>query len=182
MLLGGDEFGRTQGGNNNAYCQDNDISWLDWGDGPGGSGSADGIALSHFIARASAARRAHPTLRSASFLHGQDEPLPGIPDVSWFDERGEPLTPEGWHDPQGRLLVLRRAARTDAGVEVSLLLLNGGEEDRAVTLPLPALPWISVLDSAEPLAEERVVQTAIEALPRHSARLLVAIVAQEDQA
>jgi glycogen operon protein len=182
MLLGGDEFGRTQRGNNNAYCQDNDVSWLDWSNGPGGADSPDGIALSHFVARASAVRRAHQTLRSSIFLHGQDEPLPGIADVGWFDERGEPMTPEAWHDPDGRLLVLRRATRTEAGIEVSLLLLNGGAKDCAVTLPLPALPWVAILDSAEPEAEARVVQTATEVLPRHSARLLVAIVAQEDLA
>lgn len=182
MLLGGDEFGRTQRGNNNAYCQDNDVSWLDWSDGPGGSGSAEGIALSHFTARAAALRRAHPTLRSSTFLHGQDEPLPGIADVAWFDERGQPLTPEAWQDPAGRLLVLRRCARTEAGAEVTLLLINGAAEDRTFTLPQPTLPWHGVLDSAEPDAEDRVVQTAIEAVPRQSARLLVAIVAREDQA
>ena len=182
MLLGGDEFGRTQLGNNNAYCQDNDISWLDWSDGSHGSGGADGIALSHFFARAAALRRAHPTLRSATYLHGQTFPLPGIADIAWFDDRGSLMTPEAWNDPEGRVLVLRRAATVDGGAEVSLLLVNGTAEDRAFNLPAPLLPWRMVLDSAEPEAEERTVQTASETISHHSARLLVAFVPAETNA
>jgi isoamylase len=180
MLLGGDEFGRTQQGNNNAYCQDNDISWLDWTDGPHGAGGADGIALSHFFARAAALRRAHPTLRSATYLHGQTIPLPGIADISWFDERGTLMTPEAWNDPEGRTLALRRAASLEGGTEISLLLINGMEEDCSFNLPAPFLPWRMVLDSAKPEAEERVVTTPTETVARHSARLLVAFVAAED--
>ncbi len=66
MLLGGDEFGRTQDGNNNAYCQDNEISWIDWGllDRP------EGRALTAFVARIVALRHRHAVLRSPYFLHG----------------------------------------------------------------------------------------------------------------
>ncbi len=180
MLLGGDEFGRTQQGNNNAYCQDNDISWLDWSEGPHGSGGADGIALSHFFARASALRRAHPTLRSTAFLHGQASPLPGIPDIAWFDERGTQMTPEAWNDPEGRLLALRRAAAVEGGVEVTLLLINGSAEDTLFTLPAPFLPWRRILDSAIPDIPEHVVETGGETVERYSARLLAAFVPAED--
>jgi glycogen operon protein len=178
MLLGGDEFGRTQQGNNNAYCQDNDVSWLDWTL----AGSEAGVGLSHFFGRAAALRRAHPTLRSANYLHGQDFPLPGVADVAWFGQDGQPMRPEDWQDPEGRVLALRRAARVDGGVEVTLLLLNSAAEDQDVALPEPAFLWRLVLDSAEPEGEERVLQGATDTVGRHSARLLVAFVAQEEPA
>jgi glycogen operon protein len=182
MLLGGDEFGRTQQGNNNAYCQDNDVSWLDWSGGPHGSGSEAGIRLAHFFSRAAALRRAHPTLRASIFLHGQNMPLPGVADVAWFDEVGAPMHPEAWNDPEGRVLALRRAARIEGGVELTLLLINGSAEDCEFTLPEPAFLWRLVLDSAEPEMEERVVQGTTQTVARQSARLLVGCVWQEEPA
>ncbi|MFW5634770.1 MAG: glycogen debranching protein, partial [Erythrobacter sp.] len=68
MLLGGDEFARTQRGNNNAYCQDNEISWVDWEQ----ARSEEGEALTRFVARLAELRRRHPVLRSAVFLHGNE--------------------------------------------------------------------------------------------------------------
>ena len=65
MLLAGDEFGHTQHGNNNAYCQDNEITWIDWN-----RRGADGRLLTDFVARVMALRREHPILRCATFLHG----------------------------------------------------------------------------------------------------------------
>src|ERR1019366_9305617 len=73
MLAAGDEMGRTQQGNNNAYCQDNEISWLDWKQ----AAAPENEALRRFTARLIASRRAHPTLRSTRFMHASDEPLPG---------------------------------------------------------------------------------------------------------
>jgi glycogen operon protein len=178
MLLGGDEFGRTQQGNNNAYCQDNHTSWLDWEQ----AGSDAGISLAHFFSKVAALRRAHPTLRGTRFLHGTDFPLPDIADVAWFGETGEPLSPGAWQDPEGRLLAMRRAARIDGGVELTLLLVNGSREDRDFTLPGPAFPWRIVLDSAEPEAADGVVESITETVQCLSARLLVAFVAHEDTA
>ncbi|MDQ1078788.1 glycogen debranching protein GlgX [Pseudoroseomonas cervicalis] len=172
MLLGGDEFGRTQQGNNNAYCQDNEISWLDWSL----AGSEHGIELSHFIGRAAALRRRHPTLRSATYLHGRTEPLPGIPDTAWFDADGHPLTPEAWNAPQGRTLALRRAgAAEEGGVEVTLLLLNAGATPVDFVLPPPALHWTLLLNSAQPQAEEAAVNGPVLTLAARSACLLAAL-------
>ena len=84
MLLGGDEFGRSQRGNNNAYCQDNEISWFDWQL----AGSAEGRRLTAFVARLIALRRRHAVLRSPRFLHGQEELAPGVRDIAWFDASG----------------------------------------------------------------------------------------------
>ncbi len=84
MIVAGDEFGRTQHGNNNAYCQDNEISWLDWK----AAGSEEGEAMIAFTARLAELRRRYVVLRAPSFLYGQDTPGHGINDIEWWDERG----------------------------------------------------------------------------------------------
>jgi isoamylase len=172
MLLAGDEFGRTQGGNNNAYCQDNEISWLDWSL----LDTDPSRELLAYTSRLIGLRKAHFTLRASRFMHGEREPLPGVPDLTWFDEEARPLTPEAWDDPFGRLLAARRAGREDDRVEVSLLLINGTRREREFTLPEPHLDWLSVLDSSEPDAAEQRVGTGQSTLPvgAHSVRLLIA--------
>jgi isoamylase len=88
MLLGGDEFGRTQGGNNNAFCQDNEISWFDWG--------ARDDALLEFTRSLIAFRAAHPTFRRRSFLTGGTPRGSGLPDVWWFRPDGRKMTQRDW--------------------------------------------------------------------------------------
>jgi isoamylase len=88
MLLGGDEFGRTQGGNNNAWCQDNELSWFDWS-----SFDAD---LHDFTRRVIELRRREPVFRRRDFLIGDDEAGSGLPDVMWLRPDGEEMTDEDW--------------------------------------------------------------------------------------
>ncbi len=154
MLLAGDEMGRTQQGNNNAYCQDNEISWIDWSL----AGQPEAQTLTRFTSRLIAIRRAWPVLRGASFLHGQTSPLPDVPDIDWFDESGEALSMEAWGDGSAKLLALRRAGVMENGlmVGVTLLLINASADDRAFRLPPPSLPWRVLLDSTAPEAPERV--------------------------
>jgi glycogen operon protein len=125
MLQAGDEMGRTQQGNNNAYCQDNEISWLDWD----ALTAPAGDELCRFTARLLAIRRSWTALRGGPFMHGHTELLPGIRDIAWYDENGNELSPDDWNNPEGRLLALRRAARSGADragpVGVTLLLING---------------------------------------------------------
>lgn len=90
MILCGDEFGRTQQGNNNAYCQDNEISWLDWDVAQ----TPQGKLMTEFVARVIALRKKYPVLRETRFLYGDREVLLGLYDVSWFDERGNALAIE----------------------------------------------------------------------------------------
>ena len=90
MLLSGDEFGRTQRGNNNAYCQDNEISWLDWKQAE----TPEAQALAAYVARLAQLRHENPVLRCRHFLHGKDEPAPGILDIAWFDTHGEIISSE----------------------------------------------------------------------------------------
>jgi glycogen operon protein len=92
MLVAGDEFGNTQYGNNNAYCQDNEISWLDWNHGD------DGKALIAFVKQLTAMRRRYPILRRNRFLSGVvNEPI-GIREITWIHASGNEMTEEQWKD------------------------------------------------------------------------------------
>jgi glycogen operon protein len=164
MLLGGDEFGRTQQGNNNAYCQDNEISWFDWSL----LETDEGHALSDFVRRLAAIRRAYPLIRANRFLHGEEEVAPGILDIDWFDERGQEMEPEDWHNTEGRALVMRRARRTSKGeVEVVTMLLNASGDPLVFRLPPPAdLNRRLVIDSANPTSEEYEVHEEIKVLDK----------------
>ncbi len=150
MLLGGDEFGRTQRGNNNPYCQDNDISWWSWdlADSPAGR------ELRAFIAKLIAIRRQHPVLRAHHFFHGLKEPAPGIKDIAWFDSNGETIPDEAWRDRAHRHLCLRRAGKNDSGhVSVLSLLLNPTTEAQTFTLPKPTHAGRILIDTARPYAD-----------------------------
>ncbi|MFC7513824.1 glycogen debranching protein GlgX [Herbaspirillum sp. GCM10030257] len=175
MLLGGDEFGRTQMGNNNPYCQDNEISWFDWSlaDTP------EGKALLDFTRRCIAARRALPTLRNSRFLKPTSKTLHGLPDISWFDETGNEMTPERWHFAEGRLLALRRISSNmqSGSLSASLLLLNAFSEDRDFTLPQPTMPWRLLIDAAEHRQHHGMLgkpESNMINVAAHSAVLLVA--------
>ncbi|HEY0844261.1 MAG TPA: glycogen debranching protein GlgX [Noviherbaspirillum sp.] len=175
MLLGGDEFGRTQNGNNNPYCQDSEISWFDWSL----IETEAGKALLDFTRRCIAARRILPRLRSTRFLASNMRTLHRIPEISWFDETGAEMTPERWHFAEGRLLALRRIGQElrAGAISASLLLLNAFSEDRAFDLPKPDMSWRVVIDAAEITAEIPAESRAVEGnriiVSAHSAVLLV---------
>ncbi|HTE38981.1 MAG TPA: glycogen debranching protein GlgX [Reyranella sp.] len=158
MLLAGDEFGRTQNGNNNAYAQDNETSWIDWTL----ADSEEGRLLTDFVARVIALRHEHPILRCAVFLHGKDQPAPNVLDIAWFDEQGEVISAEAWDNPAERTMVLRRAAAAaDGSVPILTCFFNPTPEDRPFKLPPPQLPTTLLIDSADPAATERAVEGEI---------------------
>lgn len=170
MLLGGDEFGRSQGGNNNAYCQDNEISWIDWTQAE----SEAGKGLASWVARVVRLRRAYPLLNSIDFVHGQHEALPGVRDVDWFDEQGVALSMQAWHDPQARVLTCRRAGIGALGKpDVLAMLFNAGDTDVEFKLPAPVFDWTVVLDSAQPRQAPYAVGDSLE-VPAHSVVVLAA--------
>ncbi len=158
MLLAGDELGRTQCGNDNAYCQDNETSWLDWP----AAADADRQALIAFVARLVAVRRAHPVLRRARFLHGRDQAPDGGPDIAWLTAAGTPMTAGDWQDPATRCVGLRLDGRagdhraedgTSLADAVVLIWFNIGDVEVPVMLPRAAGddgPWRPVLDTARP--------------------------------
>ncbi|HUO92870.1 MAG TPA: hypothetical protein VMU22_08105, partial [Rhizomicrobium sp.] len=154
MLLMGDECGRTQKGNNNAYCQDNEVSWFDWKllETENGRGLAD------FVARLLALRRRFPTLRCGKFLSDSSDITEGLRELSWYDERGVQLSKEDWDNTQGRVLILRRAEKLASGaVEITALMLNADSNTLQFKLPGP-YSWRVLIDSGNPSAAERVVE------------------------
>jgi glycogen operon protein len=147
MLLAGDEFGQTQLGNNNAYCQDNELSWLDWSL----YGDERGMALRDYVAALIRIRREHPACQGLYFQHGRIEVAPGLCDVYWFDERGTELMPEDWNNGVGKLLGLRRAvARDDGRIDVAILLLNSDAAAHTFRLPPPQLGYRVAVNTAQP--------------------------------
>jgi glycogen operon protein len=176
MLLGGDEFGRTQKGNNNAYCQDNETSWIDWSllDRP------EGRSLTDFVARVVALRHRYPVLRSPYFLHGREFPAEGVPDISWFDASGQIISDESWNNAEDRCLALRRAGPNDDG-SVTLLtaFFNSGTADCHFRLPEPRWPTRIVLDSAAPDAPERDLEGEVIVVGPRSVVLALATKAHE---
>lgn len=149
MLLAGDEFGNSQSGNNNAYCQDNPISWLDWQV----AASPAGQALTRFVAQAVSLRRAHASLRTARYTDVAEALTPGLSRLAWFDAQARFMDQAAWENPQDRALQLRRVAEHDddpTQLDVTLLLVNGGAEPVDFQLPEPRLAWQVCLDSGEP--------------------------------
>jgi isoamylase len=141
MLLAGDEMGRTQRGNNNAYCQDNEISWVDWDLGePAG-------ALVEFARGLLALRARHPVFRRRDFYKGQALHGSGIKDIEWFTPDGTEMTEGQWRSAQATLAVFlngdtipHRGRRGERIVDDSFLLLLSGSPE-AVVFTLPGEPW-----------------------------------------
>ena len=153
MLLAGDEFARTQGGNNNAYCQDNDISWVDW------QIDAEGESLQEFVRRLLKLRSRYPILRRNRFLTGDFHEDLGFRDVSWINPAGAEMSIADWNDRRRRCfgLLMDGRAQTSGIPRVSndaslLLLINGNAADTPFRLPGTAggRRWASVFDTTAP--------------------------------
>lgn len=155
MITAGDEWGRSQQGNNNAYCQDNALSWLDWSEAE----RPEAAPLLHCVSRLVALRQRVCALNENRFAHARHELMADLADIAWFDADGEPLTPEQWSDPEGRTLALRRAIddpEDDTGrkILIVLLLFNAGAEAADFRLPPPGHDWCLLFDSSQPDAPE----------------------------
>jgi len=150
MILGGDEFGRSQQGNNNAYCQDNEISWLDWGL------ASRNVDLIEFFRKAIAFTRRFPVLLCRKFPLGKDLDADGVPDLSWFaPDQGQP----SWNDPSARTLCYQLDV-TDGDIpsEAARLffILNSHYESQWVKLPPPGSSrgWYRAIDTSLPGPED----------------------------
>jgi len=142
MLLAGDEFARTQQGNNNAYCQDNEISWVDWQIGE------EGEALIRFVQQLTALRHKYPILRRTRFLTGVYNEELGVKDVAWINASGAEMKPEEWGDMSMEcfgMLMDGRAQPTGIrrrGEDATLLMvLNGYHDLVGFTLPETVGGW-----------------------------------------
>jgi glycogen operon protein len=173
MLLAGDEFGQTQNGNNNVYCQDNETAWLDWSLPDGERGDA----LRTFVARLIALRREQLLLRSPAFQHAQLVVAPGILDVLWFDENGATLSDDDWNNPDARLLGLRRAGPVDDhsdAIDIVVALFNADGDAYGFRLPTPALDYRLLLDTDDPQRSELHTVDGTVEVAGHSVLLLAA--------
>jgi glycogen debranching enzyme GlgX/4-alpha-glucanotransferase len=159
MLPMGAELGHSQGGNNNAYAQNNAISWIDWR-----KADAD---LIDFTRRLIALRRNHPALTRDAFLKGEAFDATGLLDVEWRDADGPLRSAQQWEEPDGRILVIVFAAPNAKGdVDRLVIIFNRGHEQAQVSLPKPrdGMAWRLLLDSASTNAATRDVASE-EKLP-----------------
>jgi glycogen operon protein len=151
MLLGGDELGRTQQGNNNAYCQDHELTWYDW--------SAADAELVAFTRQLLALRKAHPVFRRRRFLTGSA----GAAELGWFTPAGTAMTGNEWADKSALAVAvyLDGAAEPDRAADGSplvdddfLVLVNGWWEPLGFTLPgtRDEVTWRTAVDSYDPAA------------------------------
>jgi len=138
FITAGDERWRTQKGNNNAYCQDNEISWVDWTE------QKMATQMHDFVQQLLAFRREHPELHRARYFSGLLDQSKELRDISWLDGAGGLLDHEEWHEPERR-----RFGMLLAGPPVLLFLFNGG--DSAQDFPLPGrgkAVWQLVFDTS----------------------------------
>jgi len=148
MLLGGDELGRTQGGNNNAYCQDNDISWVNWDV----SDPRDADFLD-FVRQMIAFRKAHPAFRRRTFFTGDQRGEDRLRDITWLSPRGGELQPDEWDQPLARCFGFHVDRAEDGQTDNRFIVLMSSQpEPVAFTLPEEAFgaEWTRVLDTARP--------------------------------
>jgi isoamylase len=146
MLVAGDEMGRTQRGNNNAYCQDNPIGWVDWSlleeEGEGGWRPLFDLAC-----RLIALRRRHPVLRRQLFFSGRPSHPGGLRDLTWFNARGREMTEHDWYTPtstlgmflSGRDIPVRDRMGRPIVDDSFLMVLHSSPEP--ATFELPGEPW-----------------------------------------
>lgn len=159
MLMAGDEMGHSQKGNNNAYCQDNEIAWLDWH-------QAD-LSLTEFVRRLIILRRRYPALRHKNWFEGTGLPF-GYKDISWLAPGGGQVHGERWNDKSSYCIgILIRGNEKET---TCMILLNASSLEAPFSLPLGK--WDILLDSAEPEAPRLIIegQTIV---PSRSIRLAV---------
>ena len=153
MLLAGDEFGRTQQGNNNAYCQDSEISWVDW------EAKEAGTSLTRFVKRLTRLRHRFPILRRSRFLTGAYDEEYGVKDVTWINASGEEMSGEAWADDSMKCFGMLMDGRAQAtglrqrGQDATMLMVMNAHHD-VVEFTLPECPggagWFLVADTNLP--------------------------------
>jgi glycogen operon protein len=165
MISGGDEMGRTQGGNNNAYCQDNDTSWYDWALDGDQREQRERREMFAFARKVIAIRASHPALHRAKFFKGRAIWGAAVRDVMWFNFDGREMNEDNWKTPWAKSLAVFYAgkgldATDEKGKPIDdddlLLIIHGGHEPLDFVLPKPGTgggPWRLLLDTANDAAE-----------------------------
>ena len=160
MISHGDELGRTQHGNNNVYCQDNALSWVDW------EQARNQDVLTGFVRRLTQLRAEHPIFRRRRFFTGDLVGDTKVPDIAWLRRDGEPMTGDDWNAQSGMTMTVflnghglpERDALGEAITDASFLLLFNPLGDQ-VTFTLPprdfGRTWEVVVNTADPLLATR---------------------------
>ncbi|KXU86889.1 glycogen debranching enzyme [Caballeronia megalochromosomata] len=162
MLLAGDEILRSQRGNNNAFCQDNALSWMDW------RLSADALAMLRFVREMIALRKRHASLRRRRFLTGQPANGQTHADVAWHGER---LDAPAWHDPGARLVAFTLAGRV-AGEPMLHIVFNMNDDARDIALPvLDTRNWRRIVDTSVESPRDIVTDVETAAIERGACRV-----------
>jgi glycogen operon protein len=166
MLCHGDEIGRTQRGNNNGYCQDNELTWMDW--------QHVDVDLLAFTRQVTELRRAHPIFRRRRFFDGRPTRRSGgVPDIAWFTPDGVEMTEEDWDAGFGRSIAVYLNGqgipdRDGRGQRVSddsfLLYFSAHDEDIEFTVPPEdyGSVWTVVMDTADPDVEEQLLDAGAQ--------------------
>ena len=178
LLLGGDEFARSQGGNNNAYCQDNELTWFDW------NAAAKNTDLVDFTARLCRLREQHPVFRRRQFFNGTPAPESTRDDLDWYRPDGIPMTPQDWNDSSARAVTMALSGATGDPTRPDdpfMLMLNSWWEPLDFTIPDPLrdLGWRVEIDSERtrrgrtrggPIGPCHADRTLADAAAQHTAR------------
>ncbi len=154
LLLGGDEFARSQDGNNNAYCQDNELTWFDW------EAAAKNDDLIDFTARLCKLREQHPVFRRRQFFSGAPAHDGGRDDLDWYRPDGNAMTPQDWNDSNALALTMALSGSTGDDAHPDdpfLILFNAWWEPLNFTVPesLRGVAWRIEIDTADPAAAAR---------------------------
>ncbi|MGB0093475.1 MAG: glycogen debranching protein GlgX, partial [Solirubrobacteraceae bacterium] len=156
LLVGGDEFARSQNGNNNAYCQDNELTWFDW------KAAAKNTDLVDFTARLCRLREAHPVFRRRQFFNGTPAAETGRDDLDWYRPDGNAMTPQDWGASYSRAVTMALSGATgdDAHPDDPFLtMLNAWWEPLEFSVPeaLRGLGWQIEIDTNDPSAAGRAI-------------------------
>ena len=150
MIVAGDEFGRTQGGNNNAYCQDSEIGWVDW------NLSEDGQVLLDFTRKLGQLRHEYPVLRRNRFYTGRFDEVHGGKDVTWIRSDGSECDGGDWSDPGFRCVGMMMDGRAQVNSvpqegdhSTLMIVVNVGRDAIAFTLPecKDGVSWTRLIDT-----------------------------------
>lgn len=179
MIVAGDEFGRTQRGNNNAYCQDNEVGWVDW------TRSDKNESFLKFVQNLVKLRAAHPIFRQSEFFRGDHIDGGAVKDIAWLAPNGNELTEDDWRAADRHFLGVRYGIEPERRSTTSpaesdhcafLLLMNAGADEISFVLPQawPNRKWISRVETASVVfpPEGLFDQGARFRLPAHSLALL----------
>jgi isoamylase len=185
MLLAGDEIGRTQQGNNNAYCQDNEISWLDW------NPEHVDKELLHFVQRMITLRKEHPAFRRRRFFQGRA--IKGAKDIVWLRPDGKEMTDQEWDQAFARCLGVLLSGEAageidDRGQIIRdsnfVVLINAHHEQIPFILPLrtPHASWLVLVDtSCQPSQHATAFYSPADSYPLHARSLTLLVERRSDQ-